>query len=334
MRALEWLRDPLAHPVRPVYVIYGEDLYLRREATSAIARAVFGGDEAELAKSQFEGDKASLADVLDELQTLPFFARQRLVIVVDADPFVSKYRRELESYLRSPVTSGVLVLQVKSWPANTILAQQVASAGLAIDCNNPSDKELHPWLIHHAARQDAQLDADAARLLVELVGNEAGILASEVEKLAVYVGTAGRIRRGDVAKMVEAGRIETVWKVLDAAMAGQAAPALVHLESLLAAGEHPIKILAAFTFTLLHIHHAGRLRAAGLGHDEACRIAGIRDFAVEKTRRQHAQLGPSRVDALPAVLLKADLNLKGGTLLDPRVVLEDLLVRLALPRAD
>jgi DNA polymerase III subunit delta len=334
MRALDWLRDPLAHPVRPVYIIYGEDLYLRREAASAIARAVFGGDGDELAVTQFEGDKASLADVLDELWMLPFFARQRVVIVVEADSFVTRHRRELESHLRSPGTSGVLVLQVKSWPANTILAQQAATVGLAIDCNNPSDKELHPWLIHHAARQDAQLEADAARLLVELVGNEAGILASEVEKLAVYVGTAGRIRRGDVAKMVEAGRIETVWKVLDAATAGQAAPALTHLESLLAAGEHPIKVLAAFTFTLLRIHHAGRLRAAGLGLDEACRIAGIRDFAVEKTRRQHAHLGPSRVDHIPAMLLKADLDLKGGTLLDPRVVLEDLLVRLALPRAD
>lgn len=68
--------------------------------------------------------------------------------------------------------------------------------------------------------------------------------------------------------------------------------------------------------------------------DEACRIAGIRDFAIEKTRRQHAHLGPSRVDRLPAVLLKADLDLKGGTLLDPRVVLEELLIWLALPRTD
>ena len=35
-----------------------------------------------------------------------------------------------------------------------------------------------------------QFEADAARLLVELVGAEVGVLASEVEKLAVYVGRA------------------------------------------------------------------------------------------------------------------------------------------------
>ena len=34
------------------------------------------------------------------------------------------------------------------------------------------------------------------------------------------------------------------------------------------------------------------------------------------------------------MLAKADLDLKGGSLLDPRVVLEALLVELALPRKD
>jgi len=122
--------------------------------------------------------------------------------------------------------------------------------------------------------------------------------------------------------------------VLDAATTGHAAEAIGDLDQLLACGEFPVMVLAAFTASLLKIHHAGRLRAFRLNLDEACRIAGIREFAIDKTRRQHAHLGPSRVDRLPAVLLKADLDLKGGTLLDPRVVLEELLIWLALPRTD
>ena len=86
--------------------------------------------------------------------------------------------------------------------------------------------------------------------------------------------------------------------------------------------------------SLLKIHHAGRLRAARLNLDEACRIAGIPPFAVDKTRKQHAHLGPLRVDQLPAMLLKADLDLKGGSSLDPRTILEILLFRLSQPRTD
>ncbi len=46
------------------------------------------------------GDKPALADVLDELFTLPFFSRRRLVIVEEADTFVTKYRKDLEAYVR------------------------------------------------------------------------------------------------------------------------------------------------------------------------------------------------------------------------------------------
>ncbi len=334
MRALEFLRDPEATPPRAVYAVYGDDVYLRREATAAVVRVILGSNADELAVSRLDGNAASLADVMDEVRMLPFFSKRRVVVVADADPFVTRNRKELEAYVAAPGAAGVLVLLVKTLPATTNLARLIAAEGLALDCNSPAEKELVPWLLQHASRHEAQLDSDAARLLLELVGPEVGLLASEVEKLAVYVGEARRIRRADVARMVEAGRIETVWKVLDAATTGHAAEAIADLDQLLAAGEFPVRVLAALTTSLLKLHHAGRLRAFRVSLDEACRIAGIREYAAEKTRRQHAHLGPSRVDELPAMLLKADLDLKGGSPLEPRVVLEELLVKLALPRKD
>jgi DNA polymerase III subunit delta len=86
--------------------------------------------------------------------------------------------------------------------------------------------------------------------------------------------------------------------------------------------------------SLLKVHHAGRLRGARLPLEEACQIAGVFPSAIEKTGRQHAHLGPRRVDRLPATLLRADLELKGGSSADPRVVLERLLVGLSRPRTD
>ena len=52
------------------------------------------------------GDQASLADVLDEVRTLPFLARCRVVIVEGADPFVTAHRKELEAYAEKPSTLG------------------------------------------------------------------------------------------------------------------------------------------------------------------------------------------------------------------------------------
>jgi DNA polymerase III subunit delta len=122
--------------------------------------------------------------------------------------------------------------------------------------------------------------------------------------------------------------------VLDAATSGQAEPALELLDNLLAAGEAPVLLLAAMSASLLKVHYAGRLRLARVALDEACRIAGIPPFAVTRTGEQHKHLGPRRVDQLPATLLRADLDLKGGSSAEPRVVLERLIAGLSRPRQD
>jgi DNA polymerase-3 subunit delta len=335
VNALDWLRDDWERPIRPVFTVFGDDAYLVRESVKAVIQTVFPGEAQDAMISRFPGATAQLATVLDEVFTLPFFTRRRLVIVEDADPFITKYRKDLEAYVEKPSESGILLFQTKQWVSTTILAKLVDAVGLAIDCNSPKENSLAPWLTRMArSRYQTQLDADAARLLIELVGPDAGILASEVEKLAVYAGETQRIEPDDITKLVGAGRVETIWKTLDAALAGQGRLAIEYLDQLVAAGEDPVPILAAMSANLLKVHHAGEMRAARLSLAEACQLAGVPPFAVQKTGKQHAHLGPARVGQLPELLLKADLDIKGGSSLDPRVVLEVLLVQLALPRTD
>src|SRR5205823_4703530 len=136
-------------------------------------------------------------------------------------------------------------LGVKSWQANTKLAKLVDRVGLAVECKGPHERALTSWLVQLArSRCDVQLDEDASQLLIELVGPEVGLLVAELEKLAVYVGTRARVQRDDVARMVGAGRIEVVWKVLDAATTGRGELALELIDRLIASGEHPVGLLA------------------------------------------------------------------------------------------
>jgi DNA polymerase-3 subunit delta len=336
MHAIDFLRNPSKVAVKPIYALHGEDAYLRSEVLRAIVRRVVPGDEDdELATRRFAGDQATLADVLDEVRTLPFFSKRRLVIVEGADPFVTAHRRELEAYTERPSESGVLVLLVKVWQPTTRLAKLVDQNGLGVECKGPSDRVLHSWLVHLAkSRYDTVLDEDAARLLIELAGPEAGVLVSELEKLSVYAGDRRRIQTDDVARMVGAGRIETVWKVLDAATTGRIDLALEDFDGLIQAGEEPIRFLAGMSVSLLKVYHAGRLRRARVDLRDACAAAKIPSFAIEKTQQQHAHLGPGRVDRLPELLLQADLDIKGSSQLDARTLLERLLIRLSTPRRD
>lgn len=339
MHALEFLRPSRARSApRPIYAVVGDDAYLRREVLHAVVSEASAAEDEEFAPARFAGDSVGLVDVLDELRTLPFFSDRRVVIVDGADTFVTANRKALEAYTEHPVSTGSLVLCVKTWPASTRLARQVAGAGLTIECKAPAESELSDWVERLAREQfDAKLDREAADLLVELVGPEAGLLASEVQKLAVYVGERRRIQAADVKRMVGAGRVEAIWEVLEQATTGHSGQALDLLDRLLTSGEHPVGLLAAMSASLRRVYHAGQLRRARRTLEEACQEAGIPTYrrqAIELVRKQHAHLGPARVDRLPADLLRADLDLKGFSQLPPRVVLERLLVNLASPRLD
>src|SRR5438552_717413 len=91
---------------QPVYVLHGDDDFLKRQAKQALRRLVLGPGDDGLALSSYPGDKATWAAVIDELQTLPFLAPRRLVVVEQADPFVSRERGRLEKYFTETQGKG------------------------------------------------------------------------------------------------------------------------------------------------------------------------------------------------------------------------------------
>src|SRR5262249_27543528 len=143
--------------------------------------------------------------------------------------------------------TGVLVLDVETWPATTRLAKQLDKAA-TITCKAPGDRLLPDWCVAWAASQHGkQLAAPAARLLVELVGGDLGVLDQEITKLAIYVGAAPRVEAGDVDQLVGRSRSANAFKIFEAIGHGRAADALAILDHLLVQGEEPMRILGAFS---------------------------------------------------------------------------------------
>src|SRR6516225_730963 len=102
---------------QPLYVVHGDEAFLKRQVLAALKALVLGPDEGGFGLSAYPGDKAVFATVHDELQTLPLLGTRRLVVVEGADPFVTRERARLERYVTehppgSVPPPGVLVLQL------------------------------------------------------------------------------------------------------------------------------------------------------------------------------------------------------------------------------
>lgn len=335
--ALEYLAHAAKHPPRPICAVFGEEAFLKRLAIAELRRSVLGEEEGEFSFTRFDGRTAEMREVMDEISTVALFGGgQRLVVVDEADDFVTRHRAALEDYAAKPKTSGVLVLDVRTWPKNTRLYKAVDAGGLQIDCKTPDVRALLKWLVSWAkTRHAAKLEPAAAEMLLELVGPELGLLDQELAKLAVSTAQGGTITAGMVQDLVGGWRAKTAWDMIDAMLAGNAPEALVQLDRLLLAGENAIGILAQMSANLRRFAAATRLveqaEAAGrrINLRQALEEAGVKPFILGKVEPQLRSLGRERAGRLYRLLLEADLDLKGQSALPPRVVLERLMVRLA-----
>jgi DNA polymerase III subunit delta len=312
-----------------LFVVVGDEDLLRRLVFQAIRAVVLGPDDDGFSYSAHAGDKATFAAVMDELQTVPFFGESRLVVVENADPFVTRYRAALEKAVTDLPKSGVLVLDVKSWPSNTRLAKLVAAAA-TLTCKGPAAHKLPDWCAKWTkSRYAKQIVPATAELLVELVGADMGVLDQELAKLAIYVGDRSCIDAEDVDRLVGRSRLETTWKIFDAIGAGQSAQALTIFDRLLDQGEDPMRILGAFSYQLRPLAQAARLALQGKPLSLALEQVGVQPFKVRACEQQLKHLGRERAAQLYDWLLEIDQGVKGSSQLPPRTQLERLLLRLA-----
>jgi DNA polymerase-3 subunit delta len=284
----------------------------------------------------YPGDKLDISVVRNDLETLPFLAPARLVVVESADPFVTAHREALERYIAKPSSVGVLVLDVKTFPESTKLAKALPD-GAKLVCKAPNSDRLTGWCGSWCkARYGKTITADAAGYLVELVGPHMGLLDQELAKLSATIGPAPAITGEHVEQYTGRSRAANVFHILNAIGDGQAAKALGILNELFEEGEDPLAILGPLTAQLRKLAAVERgLKENGGSLGTAMDKAGIPTWpqARQGAERQVRHLGRRRLAELPNMLVDINLGLKGGNPLPNRLQVERLVVKLARARA-
>jgi DNA polymerase-3 subunit delta len=331
MHASEFLKKAGEYDSIPVFVLYGSERHLMHAARQALVKSLLGdGDDDDLGETRFNGKDTEIQAVTDELRTVSMWGDRRVVIVETADEFVSNHRAALERYVDSPAQKSVLILDVTKWPKNTILAKKVAQTGLAVECSELKGAALSRWLVASARDKFCkQLSSDAATLIVNLAGNQLGLLNQELAKLAVYVGVNERITPDDVRKLVGGWKAETTWTMINAVRDGKMDVAFECLEKLLIAGEAPQRILGGINFVFRKVAHATEYAREGIALSGALRKAGVFPNDVAASERYLRRIGRPNAERILASLMTADNHMKGGSRISERIQLEQLLVTLS-----
>ncbi len=312
-----------------IYVLKGQDDSLVGARLQMLLDELIEPAQRVTALLDVNGPGASLPDVLDELRTLPFLADKRIVVVRNADDFISDNREVLEKYFDAPCPTGILVLIVSDWRSNTKLARKLPEVGRLITVTQLKAPELAQRLVEYAREAyDKKLSSQTARILIDLTGDELPRLYSEIDKLTLYVESEKTITSAHVESLIGYNRIFGAFEVIDAISAGSAAQAVDRLRRMFAEDSSAeYTVVGAFAFHLRRMFNAKVQLENG---DHPDRIAGRLRIWSNKERffAQLRHISLRQIGDYLRRLGQTDYDIKTGRAKTP-VAMEQFVLELA-----
>jgi len=280
----------------------------------------------------FTADAAAtpVTSVLDELRTAPFLTDKRVVLVKNADDFISNNRSLLEKYFDKPCPTGILILTVNSWPGATKLAKKLLKVGRLISVSPPKPAQLPHHLVGYTSdAHGKKLTIDAAALLIELVGDELTRLYSEIDKLALFADAEKTITAEHVESLIGHNRVFGVFAVIDSCLAGNAGQAVARLRNMFAeekAAEYTV--VGAFAFHFRRMFNAKVMLEKGIWPGEVAkrlRIWANNDSFFSQVRKMSLK----QIGSILQRLATIDFQIKTGQA-KAEVAIEQLVLDLPL----
>lgn len=299
-----------SYQVHSVYAVVTAERLLRDGALDGILSALTE-DMDSLGPTRVDGARAELCDVLDELRTMSLLGGRRIVIVDDADPFITAHRQALEKYCTSPADSGSLILLCNSMPTNTKLYKIIAKTGNVSRIEAPKGRRVVSWIQDQARSQyGKRLSGPAAQRLFDHVGGSLGMLDAELSKLVTYIGDRDEISPSDVAALTGRHREEKVFAVTDAMDVGDVAGALGYWRQVLATDRAaPARALAGLAWSVRRLLDVSRQWKGGVNIQTLARTM-YTDPQVLRERLQRS--GPEQLELRQKDLLVAEIEVKTG----------------------
>jgi DNA polymerase III subunit delta len=318
------------------YLIIGTD---RPKVTRALRR--LRDRVGEEATEHMSAQEASGEDVAAACNALGLFTvESRLVVVEQVDKWKAADVKAVVEYLKRPAPTTVLALLGHEVKRDSPLAKAVVKAGEVLAYDVPtkgrgSKADLPKWVELQFKERGIQIDHDAARALVELVGDNADELATEVDKLTTWAA-GERIGEREVAELVPARAEAPPFDLTDSWGHKDVAGVLAAGERIVErSGDAPRDVLLR-TAGLL-VNHVGRVRecqaldAEGVPPGAAAERLKRNRFYVQKLYEQARNFSPEELGDAIVRLAELDHALKGGSKLPGELEFSRALIDITRP---
>lgn len=322
----------------PVYVLFGDDGYLKKLYAEKIAKLIAEPDDI-FNYCKFDSS-ADLQDVYDFAMQQPLMAERKYAELCDFD-FEQCSKTDFDKLcelLAEVPDSCTFVLRFdsvsfdskKSAKFKKILSATEKNGGVCAKLDHRRMPELIKMLEDGAKKRGCSFSAGAAKYLIETTGDDINLLSLELSKLVSF-SKEKPITKETVdevcVKTVEA----SVYNLSKFVIACDTSSALSCLDELFFMRIEPISILYSVSSAFCDIY---RVFSAVSSGEKASKVAEIfpsnykgKEFLIEKAQMNLKKFDRDKLHFCLEALYDADNALKSFGA-DARIVLEQLIVRL------
>lgn len=312
----------------PVYVIYSSQDFRLEEAVHRLKEKV--SKDSSLDYFEFQAP-APAEEVINTARTLSLSLSKKIINYKSIDLLDKNETNLLLDYVKKPNDFTILILSAvlpdykseKAFLSANPVALYASKQKYLFSYKVPKKANIVDWIIQKVKDQGSSIEAEAARYLYELAGDDLRTIDNEISKLILFCN--GRtIAIDDARKSVVAERETNIFILVDAIGMKETGTALTALNKLLVDNEPPLKVLSMIQRQFRLLIQAKAMNENGMSLKQTASELKVQTFVAEKIINQSRNFTDKSLKEAFDAMVHADQRLKTGA--RPQLTLEKTIV--------
>ena len=263
---------------QPVYLLYGEEAYLRQQYKQMLLKALVPeGDTMNF--TRYEGKGIEPKEVIDLAETMPFFAERRVILLEDTGFFKNKCE-ELAEYLKQLPEYLCMIFVETEVDKRSKMYKAAKAAGRVTEFTVQNVQMLTKWILQMLSREGKKITQKNMELFLTKTGTDMGNIRMELEKLLAYTMGRDVVTGEDIEAVCTSQTANKIFDMVRAVTEKNQKKALDLYNDLLTLREPPMRILFLLARQFNQLLVTKEMSQKGYGQPEIASHLGVPPFAV------------------------------------------------------
>ncbi len=177
----------------PIYFLMGEETYFIDKISDYIAENVLTEAEKGFNQTVLYGKDLEPSAIISNARRFPMMANNQVIIVREAQNI--KKIEELESYVKNPLSSTILVInyKYKTLDKRKTFTKLLDQKGVLFESKKIYENQLPAWISTYLKNHQYTIAPQASAMIAEYLGADLGKVANELDKLIISLPAGTQI---------------------------------------------------------------------------------------------------------------------------------------------